>query len=151
MLIAKTIDLQASCSWPKKNHSIQLLPFQATALVPHGVVVQISHTLSGMISSHSFFKARVRAPKFLQLCNLGNFQSKLCNKKYKNVAVLTCSWKKEWDEITLTSCAIFVLPHYSASRLQSRMVKAILNNFFGHSELTYKSIVFAVNIIFLHP
>ena len=84
----------------QRNYSIQPLPFQTTALIQRGVVAQISPKLSGMISSPSFFKALVRAATFLQLCNLGNIQSRFCNEKYKNVAALTCSLKKEWDGIT---------------------------------------------------
>ena len=59
-------------------------------------------------------------------------------------------WRKSGMKSPLTMCAISALPHHTESMLWSRMAEAMLNDFFGHEQLTYNSIVFAINIVFLY-
>ena len=59
-------------------------------------------------------------------------------------------WRKNGMKSPLIMWAIYVLSHHADSRLLFRMVEAILNNVFGHLQLTNKSIVFTINVIFLH-
>ena len=67
------------------------------------------------------------------------------------MAALTCSLKKESHEIVPDKlCNICAAAPFRIKAVVQNE-ETTLNNLFGHSQLTYKSIAFAINIIFLHP
>ena len=101
----------------------------------------------------SFLQSTSQGSYIFVALQVQQFQSEGCApKNYKNIASLTSSLRKVWDEISPYKARdICANPPHQIKAVVQNVGGYIEYLFFGYLQLTFELIFFVINMFYLHP